>query len=54
MTLYSGSIINGADCKILASNGLTQNWNQMCNGGYNNGASLECKSWPSTQYTHIH
>ena len=38
---YSGYLMAN-DCGIISQNGLTQDPNQMCNGGYYNGADVTC------------
>ncbi|EKM56599.1 uncharacterized protein PHACADRAFT_194192 [Phanerochaete carnosa HHB-10118-sp] len=38
---YSGFLMNN-DCQLISQNGLTQDPNQMCDGGYSGGASVTC------------
>ena len=40
---YSGYLMAN-DCGIISQNGLTQDPNQMCNGGYFHGANVICDS----------
>ncbi|KAH7341551.1 hypothetical protein B0J17DRAFT_626045 [Rhizoctonia solani] len=40
---YSGFLMAN-NCGIIASNGQTQNENQMCKGGYSKGASVTCQN----------
>ncbi|KAG8762693.1 hypothetical protein FRC11_008008 [Ceratobasidium sp. 423] len=42
-TTYAGFLMSN-NCGIIASNGQTQNENQMCKGGYSKGASVTCQN----------
>ncbi|KAF8601212.1 hypothetical protein BDV93DRAFT_608276 [Ceratobasidium sp. AG-I] len=39
--VYSGFLMAN-NCGLISQNGSTQNENQFCKGGYNNGASVTC------------
>ncbi|KDN48740.1 hypothetical protein RSAG8_02727, partial [Rhizoctonia solani AG-8 WAC10335] len=39
---YSGFLMSN-NCRVIASNGQTQNENQICKGGYSKGASVTCQ-----------
>ncbi|KIP12229.1 hypothetical protein PHLGIDRAFT_327394 [Phlebiopsis gigantea 11061_1 CR5-6] len=38
---YSGFLMAN-NCGLISQNGVTQNFNQLCSGGYNAGASVSC------------
>ncbi|CAE7210149.1 unnamed protein product [Rhizoctonia solani] len=40
---YSGFLMSN-NCRVIASNGQTQDENQMCRGGYSRGASVACQN----------
>ncbi|CAE6483580.1 unnamed protein product [Rhizoctonia solani] len=40
---YSGFLMAN-NCRVIASNGQTQDENQMCRGGYSKGASVTCRN----------
>ncbi|KAF8598577.1 hypothetical protein BDV93DRAFT_561176 [Ceratobasidium sp. AG-I] len=41
--VYAGFLMAN-NCGLISQNGFTQNENQMCKGGYHNGASVTCSN----------